>query len=84
MNTPSQLKAAVGEYVRLINVADNDMIPGRLRIHVHGRLEEPDEDGEWTVRVKECGHGVSVIGFTPSHVEDIFRQPSGILHIMLR
>ena len=84
MDTQSQLKAAVGDYVRLVNCADVEMIPNKFRIHVHGKLEAPDETGEWTVRVKECGHGVSVIGFTPSHVENVFRQPSGIVEITLR
>ncbi len=84
MNIPSELKPYIGQYVRLTNVADVEMLPGPLRLHVHGRLEEPDDTGEWTVRIKECGHGTSVIGFTTSHVESIFRQPSGILEITLR
>ena len=84
MNIPSQLKSAIREYVRLVNGADVEMLPGPLRLHVHGRLEEPDDTGEWTVRIKECGHGVSVIGFTLSHIESVYRKPSGILEITLR
>ncbi len=83
-STESKLKAAIGEYVRLVNTADVEGTPFKLRIKVHGELIEPDESGEWVVRVKDCGHGVSVVGFTPSHVEDIFRQPSGITEITLR
>lgn len=84
MTLLSQLNAAVGEYVRLINLADNEGTRGKLRLHVHGKLEAPDDDGEWTVRLKECGHGVSVIGFTPTQIEDLYRQPSGIFEITLR
>lgn len=84
MDTVSKLQSAVGEYIRLVNRTDVEGVPDKLRIHVHGKLEGPDDSGEWYVRVKECGHGCSGIGFTPSHVEDIFRQPSGITEITLR
>lgn len=84
MTVLAQLQAANGEYVRLVNYADVEGVPGLVRIHVHGTLEGPADDGEWYVRVKQCGQGCSGIGFTPSHIENVFRQSSQIIEITLR
>ena len=79
-----KLTEATGEYVRLVNVADVEMQPNKVQIHVHGKLESPDDDGCWYVRVKECGHGTSGVSFPLEAVDEVFRQPSGIMEITLK
>lgn len=83
MNKELKLKSAIGETVRLVNAADVEGIPGKIRIHAYGELLEPDDTGEWTVRVIENREGVSVIGFALHHVLDAFRQSSGMFEITI-
>jgi hypothetical protein len=77
------LSPRIGHPVRLVNVADVEMVPEKLRIHVHGILCPPDDSGEWSVVVKQCEYGTSVVGFHPQHVESFYVQPSGTPEITL-
>lgn len=78
------LTESIGHFVRLVNNADVDMDATKIRIHVHGKLFMPEDDGEWCVVINETVSGTSVIGFDISYVEDVFTQPSGTIEITLR
>jgi hypothetical protein len=84
-----QLADIVGQHVRLVNESGVDMTKGKFHVHVCGRLQAPDEDGEYYVMVNDDpqGHGYNVISFHAENVSldnGVFRQPSGIWEITLR
>ncbi len=81
----AKLKEAIGQWVRLVNVADVDFIENHTRIHVIGKLYGPDEEGkEYSIAINETVSGMSVIGFYPCNVTEVFRQPSGTIEITVR
>lgn len=83
-NTEQQLQAAIGRWVRLVNVADVDMRPEQVCIHVHGKLDYTDDDGVYSVCTQDQqGHGTNSVSFQLHRVEGIFTQPSGIVEITL-
>jgi hypothetical protein len=88
MKTPEQkreqLQKANGQWVRLVNVADVDMVSTKLTIHIHGKLDYTEDDRTYCVFNQDGhGHGTNSVSFQLSHVEDIFTQPSGIVEITL-
>jgi hypothetical protein len=78
------LTEAIGHSVRLMNETDIESVPGRVRIHVHGRLEAPDDTSEYYVRINETVGGSSGVGFPAHKVSEVYRQPSGTIEITLR
>lgn len=72
-------------YARLVNNAD-EQSEGTPRLHVHGKLEGPDDDGEFYVRIGEDqqGHGSNGVSFKPEDVLDVYRQPSGIVLVCIK
>ncbi|HET7624395.1 MAG TPA: hypothetical protein VFM25_03950 [Verrucomicrobiae bacterium] len=78
------LEKAIGQFVRLMNETDTESIIGPVRIHVHGRLEAPDDDDEYYVRINETTGGSSGIGFRSDKVSEVYQQPSGTIEITLR
>lgn len=71
-------------YVRLVNNAD-EQSEGTPRLHVHGTLEGPDDDGEFYCRISDDprGHGSNGVRFKPKDVIDAYSQPSGIVLVCL-
>lgn len=79
------LASLVGREVTVMNVAYNDLTPG-IQINLHGKLEEPDDDGLYHLRVKDDYNGTSGISFGERHLvreEPIYKQPSGRIEITL-
>jgi hypothetical protein len=52
--------------------------------YVNGKLEAPDDDSRWYVRVKDCYQGSSGIGFSSRSIQEIYKQPSGRIEITLK
>lgn len=78
------LKKSIGAWVRLQNVADVEMVSERVTIHIHGKLDYTEDDQTYCVCTQDAqGHGTNSVSFQESHIEDCFRQPSGIVDITL-
>ncbi len=78
------LKAAVGSWVRLVNVSDVEGKGDRVVLHVHGKLCYTDDDAVYSVCSEDGhGHGTNSVSFQLYNVESCFRQPSGIVEITL-
>lgn len=77
------LTREVGQHVRIQRDPEGTR---RVRILAHGKLEAPDEDGEFFVRIGDDpqGHGINGIGFYLDNVSSVFRQSSNILDIILK
>lgn len=78
------LNEVAGQFVRLLNQTDSEGIPKKIRIHVAGMLEAPNDSAEWSVKINDTPSGASRIGFPEDKVESVFTQPSGTVEITLR
>ena len=78
------LKASIGAWVRLVNVADVLMVSDKVTIHLHGKLDYTEDDSVYCVSTQDLnGHGTNSVSFTADRVESVFRQPSQIVEITL-
>jgi hypothetical protein len=75
----------IGHHCRLVNWASEETWPDKVAIHVHGKLEFEEEYGSYYIRIGEdpAGHGSNGITFYPANVAEVFKQPSGIIAIIL-
>lgn len=77
-----------GQNSRLGNESAEDVVRGKIQIHVYGKLERIDKDGvvEYYLRIGEDpqGHGSNGVSFFEKNVITAYRPPSGIVTILLR
>lgn len=66
------LPTLVGQRVSLLNLNERENECQRMRIHVHGVLEGPeDPDGNYYCRIADTFEGSSGIAFCATHVIEI-------------
>lgn len=84
---PDEIKSLVGQHVYLVNdAAVNWMDNKKVQIRLTGRLEmtqEPGEEPEFYLRVKEDSNGPSGVNFRQSHVLEVYKQ-TGAFEICLK